>query len=266
MTLSQDKSNRMVGHLVRAAVRLGLGRGRLKHVFAKAWQVAVGTGPVDVVYHGIKLRLFPVGNTIESKILFSSRRREGKELDALAAVLSNGGVFFDIGANIGYYSMMAAKFGAGAVCAVEANPDLAERCQRHAETNGFGDIVRVVPCALGGAFGTARLYLGSKDLGSSSIVKPSTDGGFLDVEMRPLLDVVQSCDVVAIDAMKIDVEGMESQILKPFFESAAPSLYPKMMIIEDSSQADWDWHVVDWMLANGYQIKDRSRGNLILTR
>jgi hypothetical protein len=50
MTLSQDKSNRMVGHLVRAAVRLGLGRGRLKHVFAKAWLVAVGTGPVMVRY------------------------------------------------------------------------------------------------------------------------------------------------------------------------------------------------------------------------
>lgn len=72
-------------------------------------------------------------------------------------------------------------FGAGAVCAVEANPDLAERCQRHAEVNGFGAIVRVVLCALGGAFGTARLYLGSKDLGSSSIVKPSMDAGFLDV-------------------------------------------------------------------------------------
>jgi hypothetical protein len=127
MTLFQDKSNPLLAHLVRAAVRLGLGRWRLKHLFAKVWQMAVGTGPIDVVYHGIKLRLFPVGNTIESKILFSSRRREGKELDALAAVLSGGGVFFDIGANIGYYSMMAAKFGAGAVCAVEANPDLAEK-------------------------------------------------------------------------------------------------------------------------------------------
>lgn len=266
MTIFQDKSNPLVGRLVRAAVRLGLGRGRLKQLFAKVWQVAVGTGPVDVVYHGIKLRLFPVGNTIESKILFSSRLREGKELDALAVGLSEGGVFFDIGANIGYYSMMAAKFGARAVCAVEANPDLAKRCQHHAAVNGFGAIVRVVPCALGGTFGTARLYLGSKDLGSSSIVKPPTDGGFVDVEMRPLLDVVQSCEVAAIDVMKIDVEGMESQILKPFFESAAPSLYPKMMIIEDSSQADWDWHVVDWMLASGYRIQDRSRGNLILTR
>ena len=174
-------------------------------------------------------------------------------------------MFLDIGANIGYYSMMAAQFGASAVYAVEANPDLAERCQRHAEVNGFGAIVKVVSCALGGAFGTARLYLGSQDLGNSSIVKPSIDSGFLDVEMRPLLDVVKSSEVAAIDAMKIDVEGMESQILKPFFEAAAPALYPKMMIIEDSSQADWDWNVVDWMLANGYQIKDRSRGNLILT-
>ena len=67
MTIFQDKSNPLVGRLVRAAVRLGLGRGRLKQLFAKVWQVAVGTGPVDVVYHGIKLRLFPVGNTIESK-------------------------------------------------------------------------------------------------------------------------------------------------------------------------------------------------------
>ena len=108
MTGFEHKSNPLVGHLVRVAVRLGLGRGRLKQMFAKAWQVTVGTGPVDVVYHGIKLRLFPVGNTIESKILFSSRRREGKELDALATVLSGGGVFLDIGANIGYFTFLFA--------------------------------------------------------------------------------------------------------------------------------------------------------------
>ena len=59
-------------------------------------------------YHGIKFRLRPLNNTIDSKMVFSSKRREEAELKTVSHYLADGGVFVDIGANIGYYALNAA--------------------------------------------------------------------------------------------------------------------------------------------------------------
>ena len=68
-------------------VAMGLGRGKLKRVFSRYWQAATPQAAVDIDYHGLHLRLRPVGNTIESKILFSSRLREAEELAEFVSAL-----------------------------------------------------------------------------------------------------------------------------------------------------------------------------------
>ena len=47
--------------------------------------------------------------------------------------------FYDVGANIGIFSMMAARVVGprGRVVAFEADPEIAERLQEHANRNGF---------------------------------------------------------------------------------------------------------------------------------
>lgn len=254
------------GQVLMFAVRLGLGRGKLKHFFAFMWKSIIGVTLVDVRYHGLKLRLLTHGNTIESKIIFSSKLRESRELDEIRAVLSEGGTFIDIGANIGYYSLMAAHFGASRIYAFEPNPDLAARFRSNADLNSFGAKIQVLEYALGAVSGMSRLSLGKDDLGSSSIIHVQDGNGSIEVAVEPLSEMLGRLRVDRIDVMKIDVEGMEDKILRPFFESVKPSLYPKMMIIEDSSQTSWDWNVVAWLLANGYRVKSQSRGNLILSR
>ena len=256
----------LLGRLLLGGVKLGFGRGRLKYALTVLWEKLVGPGLVDVSYHGLKLRLMPWGNTIESKILFSSKLREKVELDEMAGALVAGGTFVDIGANIGYYALMAAKLGASNVYAFEPNPELAERCEINAGFNGFGGRLKVLDFALGAVAGKARLVIASHDLGGSSIVRDDLGDDFIEVDVKPLAQVVRSLKIRRIDVMKIDVEGMEDAILRPFFKAADVSLYPKMMIIEDSSKSHWGWDVVEWMLSNGYRIKSRSRGNLILSR
>ena len=227
------------GRLLLAFVKIGFGRGKLKFALNVLWKKMYGLRLVDVRYHGLKLRVLPFGNIIEAKILFSSRLREKTELDEIAKVLIDGGTFLDIGANIGYYSLMAVKFGASSVYAFEPNPELAERCKVNVSLNGFGGTLKVLNHALGARTGKARLVIASHDLGSSSIVRDHVGDEFIEVDVKPLMQVVLSQKIRRIDVMKIDVEGMEDAVLRPFFEQVDAALYPGMMIIEDTCKSHW---------------------------
>ncbi|HCM09029.1 MAG TPA: hypothetical protein DIC41_11225, partial [Alphaproteobacteria bacterium] len=156
--------------LILFLVAMGLGRGKLKRVFSRNWQAATPQAAVDIDYHGLRLRLRPVGNTIESKILFSSRLREAEELAELRQRLADGGSFVDIGANVGYYALMAARAGAEKVIAAEPNPELIERFKANVALNGLEQAIDIMPVAIGAEDGTAMLNLKDGDTGGSSIV------------------------------------------------------------------------------------------------
>ena len=98
-----------VSRLILTFARLGLGRGRIKFLLAQLWSRLNRDRSVDVKYYGLKFRLKPLDNTIDSKMLFSSKRREETELRMISHYLADGGVFVDIGANIGYYSILLSK-------------------------------------------------------------------------------------------------------------------------------------------------------------
>ena len=80
---------------------------------------------------------------------------------------------------------------------------------------------------------------------------------------RPLLAVVSEAGVTAIDALKIDVEGAEDRVLVPFFRDAPPSLWPRLIVIEDSS-AEWSTDLFALLKAKGYAVSSRSKQNVML--
>lgn len=71
-------------------------------------------------------------------------------------------VFVDIGANIGYFSLLASRLvgGDGAVVAVEAMPETFERLQRNIALNCAARNVRAVNAAAGARHAKVRLYRG----------------------------------------------------------------------------------------------------------
>ena len=52
--------------------------------------------------------------------------------------------------------------------------------------------------------------------------------------------------------MKIDIEGFEDKALFPYFKTLDKKLYPRLILMEDSSQKDWDKNILEWLLNNGY--------------
>ena len=220
--------------------------------------------PVDVIYQDLKYRLHPWDNAIESKMLFASRQRDTRELHLLRDNLPRGGVFIDIGANIGYYSLMAAGFGAGKIIAVEPNPKIFSRLAFNISANNFTDIIVPVAVALGDQPGTNTLYLSQADLGSSSCVKPDTNTSSITVAVLPLAELLAGHNISSIDAMKIDIEGMEDSVLFPFFENCKKALWPGLIIIEYTSSQQWKREILSAMLDFGYVEIAKTRSNKIL--
>ncbi|MGB5541472.1 MAG: FkbM family methyltransferase [Gammaproteobacteria bacterium] len=260
-----DHAPRGTDHLLLLAKKAGLAHGPLKRVLARAWRARHPGTPVDITYQGVRFRLHPWDNVTDAKILFGSRNRDRIELEALRERVADGGIFIDIGANIGYYSLFAAAFGAARIVAVEPNPLALERLVFNISANGYGERIKPLPVALGASTGQATLFIPEQgDMGGGRISDHELDGRQVTVPVRPLATVLEELGIMRIDALKIDVEGMEDTVLFPFFDTAPRSLWPSMIIIEHTSGTDWKRDILSWLLAHGYTVKARTRSNMVL--
>lgn len=110
-----------------------------------------------------------------------------------------GGTVLDVGANIGAFTVMAAKLGASVV-AVEPHPANRERLERHLNINDVGAQVHVVPLAVGPVAGEHLTMVG--DGGGAHL-----GDGDIKVETTTLDDLVAQHGPIRF--LKMDVEGAE---------------------------------------------------------
>lgn len=126
--------------------------------------------------------------------------------------------FFDIGANIGAYSMvMASQANVQRVLAFEPQHDCLAELQRNIQLNGYGDIVTLHPIALSDESGEAAFrktgpLAGDSGLASTFLGPPVRRGHDTHVDIGCLDDI---CPIVNAEVvLKIDVEGHESNVLR----------------------------------------------------
>ena len=157
-----------------------------------------------------------------------SKREDYRLMGALAASLAPGDVFWDVGANIGFYSLLGAAIvgRGGRVVAFEPEPTSRARLEDNLARNAF-DQVLVKPVALGRERATLGLEIASRaSAGVHRLVGasgPGLDGGRVDVEVWPG-DAVVAAGAPAPTAIKIDVEGFELDVLAGLTDTlAAPS-------------------------------------------
>jgi len=142
-----------------------------------------------------------------------------------------GDVFFDVGANLGFYSLyMGPLCGtSGAVHAFEANPVLIPHLRRSIKLNEASSKIILNDVAVGRQSNTHLPLYDPDRIGNSSFHAH----GWLDqkkwikVPVVALDDYVRDQKIARIDAMKIDIEGAELEALQGMektFESAAPSV------------------------------------------
>ncbi|MGH9136467.1 MAG: FkbM family methyltransferase [Acidimicrobiales bacterium] len=127
--------------------------------------------------------------------------------------LRPGDVFVDVGANHGWFSLVAAPLVGpnGKVVAIEPSPVIAAQLRRRVATNGL-DNLRVVEEAVAEAERTVTVVHGpAEHTGLTRIA--SERGGGPTVTARPLADILDDGEVVAARMVKIDVEGSEFDVV-----------------------------------------------------
>lgn len=137
--------------------------------------------------------------------------------EAIRDSLAPGCVFYDVGANVGFFGLIAARIvGAeGAVYAFEPLPHVAAEARANAERNGLAN-VEVLEVAASDREGTASLVvtehpggatLSETDVGDDAV-------GRVTVRTVRLDDLVGAGTVRPPHAVKIDVEGVELAVVE----------------------------------------------------
>lgn len=133
--------------------------------------------------------------------------------------LRGGDVVIDVGANVGYYTMMAARAVGpqGRVHAFEPNPDVAALLERSVAVAGVQSAVTVVMAAVGASPGTARLLLprDTSNTGQASTIAGWIEqSGSLEVPAVSLDEYCCEQGIHCIRLLKVDVEGAEIEVFK----------------------------------------------------
>lgn len=160
---------------------------------------------------------------IESQIFWQGVQEGDRgEVELLKKVLKPNHVFFDIGANIGAFSLIAAKrLTNGQVHAFEPSGHHLDRLYKNLKINRFRN-VRVNPLALAASTSLRPLYVPYDrsplvNTGRASLYPLEDELSEVVVEYVAsvcLDDYVKQNSVDMVDVLKIDVQGAEMEVLE----------------------------------------------------
>ena len=161
---------------------------------------------------GHKMFLYPK-NSIITQMLSTFGVYESLETEVVKKLIKKGDVVLDIGANVGYYTLIFAKLVGeeGKVFAFEPDPDNFALLEKNVEVNCYRNVV-LVQKAIANKTGVVRLYLCEDNKGNHRICDARDARESIAVEAIRLDDYFEAYNE-KIDFIKIDIEGAEQEAL-----------------------------------------------------
>lgn len=213
------------------------------------------------VAHGPWRGCFPLrdpADYIQHALLSTEAFYEAEMLEDLRRRLRPGGLFVDVGANIGNHALFAAGVCGARVLAFQPSPALADHCAATLAANGLADRLELRREGAGAAPGTARLLPGPGHNAGRTML----DLGAGEVPVVRLDDVLREAPAV----IKVNVEGMEPAVLEgargvlarhrpavyaetltePAFAAVAAVLHPLGYRAEARFNRDPTWLFLPW--------------------
>jgi FkbM family methyltransferase len=196
--------------------------------------------------------IFTRGGTED--LYYALPRREPPVYDLMLSILKKDDVFVDVGANIGYYTILAAKLGAH-VIAVEPVPETAKVLMLNLKLNGVKNVVVVNKAAWDkrekllinipkGFYGYASVYKRH----FSQTIKMMVEG-------FPLDDILKGFSR-NIKLIKIDVEGAEYRVIKGMGESLLNTMYVVISPHYEEDSLSWR-KILGFLTQKGFSIEWR---------
>ncbi len=172
-------------------------------------------------------------NELLSNIIRGKGRYSTADQQVFHQLLKPGGVFVDIGANIGWYSLVAGTVLGpnGLIYAIEPEPknlELLEINLHRACSTPF----KILPFAIGEESSSAELFLSADNFGDHSLLqkgyKTSTREK-VEIEIRRLDELLSTEEFLQVQLLKMDTQGYEPRILSSL-TSLLKTHRPPMMV------------------------------------
>lgn len=200
------------------------------------WVSALDYRPHRILLH--------VDSELEYRVRCRSASKEPETVQWIEQYFRDGEVFYDIGANVGAYSLIAAKsFPRLSVYAFEPSALNFGQLVRNVALNGCGETVLPLAIALGEKTRMETFNYQNLSRGGAlhTIGEPVTEKGrrFVPalrqkIRIASLDDVVREYELPQPSHIKIDVDGAEGRILEGARATlAAPSL--RTLLLEASA-------------------------------
>jgi FkbM family methyltransferase len=128
--------------------------------------------------------------------------------------IKKGMTIIDVGANVGYYSLMAAKIAKnGEIYAFEPETDNFSLLNASIKQNNFKNLTTMQEC-VSDIDGTTTFFINtaSNNLGSHSMIR-SENGAEVNVKTTRLDTFIQAAKIDKVDVLKIDAESAEPLVL-----------------------------------------------------
>jgi FkbM family methyltransferase len=155
------------------------------------------------------------------RYLFWYGSYEPVELAIAQAVLQLGDVVLDIGANIGNYSLTAAKAvgTSGSIYSFEPSTATFLQLQENIRLNGL-QTIHAIQAAVGNSPGLATLYVSANDnIGMTSLQPADNFSDVVEqVKLITIDDFVRKTGIPQVSLIKIDIEGSELAALQGMLE------------------------------------------------
>ena len=185
-----------------------VGRSKARRVF----NFLLGPQEVVEVAPGLKLALDLRKNIQESAFWFFEEVEPALQW-TIKHLLPVGGVFIDVGANIGLMGLLAAYYRNARVMFVEPHPRLAQSLWENIALNAYAGSAIMHQLAASNIAGEVVLHGHPTNDGGHSIDPPSGATETFRVPARRLADLLNEEAMTFVDLLKVDVEGYDFEVL-----------------------------------------------------
>jgi len=170
----------------------------------------------------------------------------------LLALIENGTVFYDVGSNLGYYSLLLSPM-TKQIYAFEPNPSLADRLTAAVKNNAIKN-VDVFNIGLSDTTSKMTFYYDASRHNLGSFLKNNAHKDSIDVFVNMLDEVVQKEHLLPAHVIKIDTEGYELPVLQGY--GSLQQHRPILLIEWDGDQegADSKNEKLMALMGSGYYI------------
>lgn len=221
----------------------------------------------------VRAALRSVGLTRPIALFFLAGKGYEEPVDtALFDAIKLGDVAWDVGANVGLYTVKFADAAGthGHVCAFEPSPQNLHRLR--ARCVGY-DNVTILAAGLSAEPGRLAFAQGEDELGATSkLVQSTATGNTIEVDIKRGDDLVANNEAPCPNVVKIDVEGREHKVLSGLTETLKNPLLRTLVIevhfrlLKENDAAYAPKEIEQTLERNGFKVRWVDASHICATR